>query len=201
MWKIERMIIRNPSFPWMPPSGVWVLVTIHLTAVAIPVISVIIVTHHKIRVARILRLLNLVSQLLLPKCKNIWVPTSPINNNPMITWIHTDRSPLLWVTSSWIPEINIAAEATSRLQLQSLILVIFFILFQGSKYSVGTCAGTFIASYASVGIDYTHVLVKRKRDFSENVFGAWGNTFPASDTIVWIDGNKWHCHMLIQFWE
>ena len=113
------MSIRNPSFPWIPPSGEWVLITIHLTAVAIPVINVIIVINHNISVARLLRFLNLVHQLLLPKCKYRWIQTSVINNNPISIWIHTDKYPLLWATSSWIPESNTAAKAITRLQLQS----------------------------------------------------------------------------------
>ena len=161
MWNIDMMSIRNPSFPWIPPSGEWVLITIHLTAVAIPVINVIIVIHHNISVARLLRFLNLVHQLLLPKCKYRWIQTSVINNNPISIWIHTDKYPLLWATSSWIPESNTVAKAITRLQLQSFNLVTFFILFQGRKHSVWACSDTFIASYASVGIDYANVLVER----------------------------------------
>lgn len=201
MWKIERMSVINPSFPWIPPSGEWVLVSIHLTADAMPVISVIIVVHHKICVALLLSWLNFANQLLLPKCKNIWAQTSPIKNNPIIIWSHTEKLPVLCITSSCIPEINTATEATSRPQLQSFNLVISFMLFQGCKHSVGTCTDTFIAPYASVGIDYPHMLVKRERDFSEYLFRTSRNTLPACDTIVRIDGNKRCCHTLLQFWE
>ena len=201
MWKIDRMIIRNPIFPWIPPSGVCVLVIIHLTAVAMPVSSVSSVIHHNIRVAPLLSLLNLSNQLLISKCKNIWIATRPINNNPIIIWSHTDRLPLLWLTSSCTPEISTATVATSRLQLQNLSLVIFFILFQGSKHSVGTCTDTFIASYASVRIDYPDMTVAQKIYLPEHRFGACRNTFPAGYTIMWIDGNKWRCHTLLQLWE
>ena len=194
---MDKIIIRNPSFPWIPPSGEWALVTIHLTLVASPVISVIMVVHHIIRVVRLLIWLNLANQSLLPKCKNIWIPTSPINNKPIIMWSHTDKRLLQWINSSCIPEINTAPEAISRFQLQSVSLVIFFILFQGIKHSVWACSDTFIASYASVGIDYANVFVERQRNFSENVFGAGRNTFPASNTIVWIDGNIGRCHALL----
>ena len=201
MWKIDKMIIKNPSFPWIPPSGVWVLVKIHLTEVAIPVISVNIVTHHNIRVARLLRLLNLANQLLLPKCKYRWITTSPINNDPIIMWIHTDRSPLLWITSSCNPEINIEAEATSRPQLHSLSLAIFFILFQGYKYSVGAHSDTFTATNASISINYTYVLVKRNGDFSKNVFRTSWNAIPTCNTFMGVDRYELGWIALLKFWE
>lgn len=201
MWKIDRMITRNPSFPWIPPNGVWVLDIIHLIEVAIPVSSVIIVTHHNIRVARLLSLLNLANQLLFPKCKDIWIATRAINNNPITIWSHTDRQSLLWITSSCMPEIKIAAETTSTLQLQSLSLAIFFISFQRLKYSVGTRADTFTATNACVSIDYPDMTVTQKINLTENLFGTCRDAIPTGNTIVWIDGNKWRCHTLLQFWE
>ena len=195
------MSIRNPSFPWIPPSGVCAGVKIHLTAAAIPVIRVIIVSHHNIRVAWLLRFLNLANQLLLPKCRHTCSPTSPINNNPISIWSHTDKWPLLWVTSSCMPDINIAADVTARLQLQSLSLAIFFILFQGSKHFVGTCANTFTTTNAGISIDYPDMTMTQKINLTENLFGTCRNAIPTSYTIVWIDGNKWRCHTLLQFWE
>ena len=62
---------------------------------------------------------------------------------------------------------------------------------------MGACSDTFIASNASVGIDYANVFVERQRNFSENVFGAGRNTFPAGNTIVRIDGNIGRCHALL----
>ena len=71
-------------------------------------------------------------------------------------------------------------------------------LFQGSKYVMRTSTNTFIASDTSVCIDYLNVTMTQKIDFPENLFGTCRNAFPASDTFVWIDGNKWRCHTLLQ---
>ena len=60
-----------------------------------------------------------------------------------------------------------------------------------------TCADTFIAPDTGVCIDYLDVTVAKKIDFPENLFGTRRDTFPACDTIVWIDGNKWRCHTLL----
>ena len=98
-----------------------------------------------------------------------------------------------------MPEIKIAAETTSTLQLQSLSLAIFFISFQRLKYSVGTRADTFTATNAGVSIDYPDMTVAQKINLTDNLFGTSRNAIPASYTIVRIDGNKWRCHTLLQF--
>ena len=62
---------------------------------------------------------------------------------------------------------------------------------------MGTCADTFVAPDASVPVDYPDMTMAQKINFPENLFGACRNTFPASDAIVWIDGNKRRCHALL----
>ena len=124
---IERAIIRKPSLPWTPPMGVWINVDIQWIMAIRPVVRVASDTHHKVRVAWLFCSLNFVNQLLFPKCSNTWQAVMHINSIPIMIWIHTDKSPLLWVASSCIPDISIAAVSARRLQLQIFSIAIFFI--------------------------------------------------------------------------